>query len=105
MATLTNRINLDDGVTSVLTRIERAANRVTSAFERMEHAGSLNSVSEHMQSASRQTVGLASGLSQATSEASLPTRLPIASEARLARANCPKVLFSTLPSLLASFVA
>ena len=70
MATLTNRINLDDGVTSVLTRIERAANRVTSAFERMEHAGGLNSVSEHMQSASRQTVGLASGLSQATSEAS-----------------------------------
>ena len=70
MATLTNRINLDDGVTSVLTRIERAANRVTSAFERMEHAGGLNSVSEHMQSASRQTVGLASGLSRATSEAS-----------------------------------
>ena len=70
MATLTNRINLDDGVTSVLTRIERAANRVTSAFERMEHAGSLNSVSEHMQSVSRQTVGLASGLSQATSESS-----------------------------------
>ena len=69
MATLANRIELDDGVTSVLTRIERAANRVTSAFERMEHAGSLNSVSEHMQSASRQTVGLANGLSQATSEA------------------------------------
>ena len=70
MATLANRIELDDGVTSVLTRIERAANRVTSAFERMEHAGSLNSVSEHMQGASRQTVGLANGLSQATSEAS-----------------------------------
>lgn len=69
MATLANRIELDDGVTSVLTRIERAANRVTSAFERMEHAGSLNSVSEHMQGASRQTVGLANGLSQATSEA------------------------------------
>ena len=69
MATLANRIELDDGVTSVLTRIERAANRVTSAFERMEHAGSLNSVSEHMQGASHQTVGLANGLSQATSEA------------------------------------
>ena len=69
MATLTNRINLDDGVTSVLTRIERAANRVTSAFERMEHAGGLNSIAGNMQSASRQTVGLANGLSQATSEA------------------------------------
>lgn len=69
MATLTNRINLDDGVTSVLTRIERAANRVTSAFERMEHAGGLNNVAGHMQGASRQTVGLANGLSQATSEA------------------------------------
>lgn len=71
MATLANRIELDDGVTSVLTRIERAANRVTSAFERMEHAGSLNnSIAERMQSASIQTGGLASGLSQATNEAS-----------------------------------
>ena len=56
MATLTNRINLDDGVTSVLTRIERAANRVTSAFERMEHAGGLNSVSEHRAPHVRQSV-------------------------------------------------
>lgn len=72
MATLANRIELDDGVTSVLTRIERAANRVSDAFERMEHTGGLNNnnIAERMQSASIQTVGLANGLSQATSEAS-----------------------------------
>ena len=102
MATLTNRINLDDGVTSVLTRIERAANRVTSAFERMEHAGGLNSVSEHMQSASRQTVGLANGLSQATSEASRLGSVLNSTFGQFALANLASEAIGNLVGKLAS---
>lgn len=102
MATLTNRINLDDGVTSVLTRIERAANRVTSAFERMEHAGSLNGVSEHMQGASRQTVGLANGLSQATGEASRLGQVINSTFGQFALANLASDAISNLVGKLAS---
>lgn len=103
MATLANRIELDDGVTSVLTRIERAANRVTSAFERMERAGGLNnSIAERMQSASIQTGGLANGLSQATSEASRLGSVLNSTFGQFALANLASEAIGNLVGKLAS---
>lgn len=104
MATLANRIELDDGVTSVLTRIERAANRVTNAFERMEHTGGLNNnnIAERMQSASIQTVGLANGLSQATSEASRLGQVINSTFGQFALANLASDAISNLVGKLAS---